>query len=95
MKHFISYPFWINEVACWSDLKSLNGPVGTENRGVAVFTHWDITQLNKSTFALGAEYLLKFIRMKNNHPEVNSKIAPPSILQRSMVRANLGTGVSV
>ena len=50
MKHFISYPFWINEVACWSDLKSLNGPVGTENRGVAVFTHQDITQLNESTF---------------------------------------------
>ena len=50
MKHFISYPFWINEVACWSDLKSLNGPVGTENRGVAVFTHRDITQLIESTF---------------------------------------------
>ena len=51
MKHFISYPFWINEVACWSDLKSLNGPVGTENRGVAVFTHRDTTQLIESTFA--------------------------------------------
>ena len=56
MKHFISYPFWINEVACWSDLKSLNGPVGTENRGVAVFTHWDITQLNESTFVLIVSY---------------------------------------
>ena len=44
------YPFWINEVSCWSDLKSLNGPVGTENRGVVVFTHRDITQLNESTF---------------------------------------------
>ena len=52
MNHFILYPFWINEVACWSDLKSLNGPVGTENRGVAVFTHRDITQLIESTFAL-------------------------------------------
>ena len=50
MKHFILYPFWINEVACWFDLKSLNGPVGTENRGVAVFTHRYITQLNESTF---------------------------------------------
>ena len=50
MNHFILYPFWINEVACWFDLKSLNGPVGTENRGVAVFTHRDITQLNESTF---------------------------------------------
>ena len=50
MNHFILYPFWINEVACWSELKSLNGPVGTENRGVAVFTHRDITQLNESTF---------------------------------------------
>ena len=50
MNHFILHPFWINEVACWSDLKSLNGPVGTENRGVAVFTHRDITQLIESTF---------------------------------------------
>ena len=50
MNHFTSYPFWINEIACWSDLKSLNGPVGIENRGVAVFTHRDITQLIESTF---------------------------------------------
>ena len=50
MNHFILYPFWINEVACWSDLKFLNGPVGTENRGVAVFTHRDTTQLIESTF---------------------------------------------
>ena len=54
MNHFILYPFWINEVACWSDLKSLNGPVGTESRGVAVFTHRDITQLNESTFILAS-----------------------------------------
>ena len=45
--NFTSYPVWINEIACWSDLKSLNRPVGTENRGVGVFTHWDITQLNQ------------------------------------------------
>ena len=50
MNHFILYPFWINEVACWSDLKSPNGPVGTENRGVAVFTHRDIAPLNEPTF---------------------------------------------
>ena len=50
MNHFISYPFWINEVACWSDLKPPNGPVGTENRGVAVFTHRDSAPLNECTF---------------------------------------------
>ena len=65
MKHFISYPFWINEVACWSDLKSLNGPVGIENRGVAVFTHRDITQLIESTFESGKaqKYHLLYITL--------------------------------
>ena len=75
MNHFTSYPFWINEIACWSDLKSLNGPVGTENRGVAVFTHWDITQLNESTFSkitiLGLKIMmksaLKLLSLKSLH----------------------------
>ena len=64
MNHFILYPFWINEAACWSDLKSLNGPVGTENRGVAVFTHRDIRQLNESTF-IEMSYRLSYL--KNFH----------------------------
>ena len=31
-------------------LTALNGPVGTESRGVAVFTHRDSASLNKPTF---------------------------------------------
>ena len=31
-------------------LTALNGPVGTESRGVAVFTHRDTAPLNEPTF---------------------------------------------
>ena len=72
MNHFILYPFWINEVACWFDLKSLNGPVGTENRGVAVFTHRDITQLNESTFDAYADSpLLQTLRDQVNNLRIS------------------------
>ena len=95
MNYFILYPFWINDVAFWSDFKSLNGPVGTENREVAIFTHRDTTQLIESTFDISSEFK-KLNEMSSSETKDNLSLRKVIFLSRinlyiaSNIKANIG-----